>query len=205
MARLVATREGVFAAADRLTKEGKDPSTIMVRSICGGSNSTVQELLKEWQAERSRQTEQLTAMPEAIAQQGERFLLEIWNVASRIANADTKAIKEQAEKQVHLANRQLAEALQEIDRLQTQVDMQAEQIDSQSKTIRDHELTIARLESAEQRTAAMETELVHLREKLVTLEQEKAGLKAKAELGIDLKAIIAELELQRSKGDGEDI
>jgi len=59
MAKQVATKEVVFAAADAFATRGIDPTTVLVQERTGGSYTTVKRLLDEWNVGADRKLSHL--------------------------------------------------------------------------------------------------------------------------------------------------
>jgi hypothetical protein len=181
MAKAVATRETVFAAADKLLEENEDPSILAVRKVCGGSNSTIQVFLKEWHEVRSKQALKVAAFPVELVARGQSLLSDFWESASRIANAEIESIRERSTKEVSLAEQRLNEALQEIDCLQASIEEKNILIEGRTNDCREFELKIAGLESTVKNMTELESRLLQMQAELSAAQQEAAYSKGKAE------------------------
>ena len=203
MAKPIATREAVFAAADQLLAEGKDPSTLAVQRLVGGSNTTVQKHWKEWEATRSKQAQVIATLPNELASQGRALLLELWESANRIANADIQGIKERADQAISLAEQRLNEALQEIDRLQSDNEEKDLLIESHVDAHRELELKAARQESAALRAIELEERLSQVQAELNATQQQLAYWKGQAEFATSLVATFQKGEVDSELSGGK--
>ena len=82
--KAIATKDAVYQAAENLVLQGHKPGMItygMIReAIGGGSNSTINPLLKEWLEERrNRDVKEYPPSPEFL-QIGNEFLLRTWDL-----------------------------------------------------------------------------------------------------------------------------
>ena len=101
MARQIVTQQAVTEVADALVAEGLDPSIMAVQSrIGGGSYSTVKRYLDVWKQERAAMDAGATDTPPAIQAKGQEFAQAVWALASREAQREAQAIKDEAKAQV---------------------------------------------------------------------------------------------------------
>src|SRR6218665_924747 len=83
------TKEDIYAAADALVAEGKNPTLANVRkALGGGSFTTISEGVAAWKDERTAQPAPLQEPPPAaVADKFSGLLAEVWAVALGIANS----------------------------------------------------------------------------------------------------------------------
>ena len=167
MARQIVTQQAVTEAAEALIVEGAEPSIVAVQArIGGGSYSTVKKFLDVWKQERA---EAATAAPETPAEvqaKGQEFARIVWALASREAQAEAQQAKDEAQAEVAAVRVELAEANNEIARLEGVEVAQAETIDQQAAKLREVELALAEAQTQARRVAELEKSLADLRAEL---------------------------------------
>lgn len=167
MARQIVTRQAVTEAAEALIVEGAEPSIVAVQArIGGGSYSTVKKFLDVWKQQRA---EAATAAPETPAEvqaKGQEFARIVWALASREAQAEAQQAKNEAHAEVAAVRVELAEANNEIARLEGVEAAQAETIDQQAAKLREVELALAEAQTQARRVAELEKSLADLRASL---------------------------------------
>lgn len=167
MARQIVTQQAVTEAAEVLTVEGAEPSIVAVQArIGGGSYSTVKKFLDVWKQERA---EAATAAPETPAEvqaKGQEFARIVWALASREAQAEAQQAKDEALAEVAAVRVELAEANNEIARLEGVEAAQAETIDQQAAKLREVELALAEAQTQARRVPELEKSLADLRAEL---------------------------------------
>lgn len=167
MARQIVTQQAVTEAAEALIVEGAEPSIVAVQArIGGGSYSTVKKFLDVWKQERA---EAATAAPETPAEvqaKGQEFARIVWALASREAQAEAQQAKDEAQAAVAAVRVELAEATNEIARLEGVEAAQAATIDQQSAKLREVELALAEAQTQARRVAELEKSLADLRAEL---------------------------------------
>ena len=167
MARQIVTQQAVTEAAEALIVEGAEPSIVAVQArIGGGSYSTVKKFLDVWKQERA---EAATAAPETPAEvqaKGQEFARIVWALASREAQAEAQQAKDEAQAEVAAVRVELAEANNEIARLEGVEAAQAETIDQQAAKLREVELALAEAQTQARRVAELEKSLADLRAEL---------------------------------------
>lgn len=142
MAKIIATKEAVFAAADSLAADGADVTMTSVRARTGGSFSTIQTHIESWRTEQADARLRARATPAEIAVKGAQFTNALWSLAMQQAELETQAIRDQVIAEKELLLQQLHEAMTEIAQLET---IEAElfgTIDSQQKQLRDTEQSL---------------------------------------------------------------
>ena len=167
MARQIVTQQAVTEAAEALIVEGAEPSIVAVQArIGGGSYSTVKKFLDVWKQQRA---EAATAAPETPAEvqaKGQEFARIVWALASREAQAEAQQAKDEAQAEVAAVRVELAEANNEIARLEGVEASQAETIDQQAAKLREVELALAEAQTQARRVAELEKSLADLRGEL---------------------------------------
>ncbi|MFU4145070.1 DNA-binding protein [Pseudomonas aeruginosa] len=167
MARQIVTQQAVTEAAEALIVEGAEPSIVAVQArIGGGSYSTVKKFLDVWKQERA---EAATAAPETPAEvqaKGQEFARIVWALASREAQAEAQQAKDEAQAAVAAVRVELAEATNEIARLEGVEASQAATIDQQAAKLREVELALAEAQTQARRVAELEKSLADLRAEL---------------------------------------
>ena len=167
MARQIVTQQAVTDAAEALIVEGAEPSIVAVQArIGGGSYSTVKKCLDVWKQQRA---EAATAAPETPAEvqaKGQEFARIVWALASREAQAEAQQAKDEAQAAVAAVRVELAEATNEIARLEGVEATQAATIDQQAAKLREVELALAEAQTQARRVAELEKSLADLRAEL---------------------------------------
>lgn len=167
MARQIVTQNAVTEAAEALIVEGAEPSIVAVQArIGGGSYSTVKKFLDVWKQQRA---EAATAAPETPAEvqaKGQEFARIVWALASREAQAEAQQAKDEAHAEVAAVRVELAEANNEIARLEGVEAAQAETIDQQAAKLREVELALAEAQTQARRVGELEKSLADLRAEL---------------------------------------
>ena len=167
MARQIVTQQAVTEAAEALIVEGAEPSIVAVQArIGGGSYSTVKKFLDVWKQQR---VEAATAAPETPAEvqaKGQEFARIVWALASREAQAEAQQAKDEAQAAVAAVRVELAEATNEIARLEGVEAAQAATIDQQAAKLREVELALAEAQTQARRVAELEKSLADLRAEL---------------------------------------
>ena len=167
MARQIVTQQAVTDAAEALIVEGAEPSIVAVQArIGGGSYSTVKKCLDVWKQQRA---EAATAAPETPAEvqaKGQEIARIVWALASREAQAEAQQAKDEAQAEVAAVRVELAEANNEIARLEGVEASQAETIDQQAAKLREVELALAEAQTQARRVPELEKSLADLRAEL---------------------------------------
>lgn len=93
------TKEDIYAAADALVAEGKNPTLANVRkALGGGSFTTISEGVAAWKDERTAQPAPLQEPPPAaVAEKFGGLLAEVWAVALGMANSRLASEREALE------------------------------------------------------------------------------------------------------------
>lgn len=183
MAKPVATQEAVFAAADALVAEGKEPSTTLVQERTGGSYTTVKRHIETWEAKRKGEIVAVD-LPDDIAARGRDFVQALYAHAlhgAKAAVAEPLALAEAAREK---AEGLLAGAEAEVARLEGVEQEQAGRVEVITQRVRELEISAAAAQATIQEKAAavarLEAQLAEAQNGLAARDQELAGLRASA-------------------------
>ena len=164
MARQIVTQQAVTEAAEALIVEGAEPSIVAVQArIGGGSYSTVKKFLDVWKQQRAEAATAAPDTPAEVQAKGQEFARIVWALASREAQAEAQQAKDEAQAEVAAVRVELAEANNEIARLEGVEAAQAETIDQQAAKLREVELALAEAQTQARRVAELEKSLADLR------------------------------------------
>ena len=90
------TKEQVFETADQLESEGSAVNQRSIIAKIGGSHSTVGKFLNEWKEQKEfSQSLKSVEIPLALSEKLNLFGAEIWRDASKIAEVENVALREQ--------------------------------------------------------------------------------------------------------------
>ncbi|MBK9945507.1 MAG: DNA-binding protein [Kouleothrix sp.] len=204
MPRPAATREQVFAAADALTEAGIRPTTILIREkVGGGSFSTVQKLLAEWDLAHAAQA-QLPPLPDALQRYGLELMQKVWAAALAQDDARVEQVRAEAQRQVEEARAQQHGAEQIVEHLEGDLDEQRDRADALRAQVKELNATIDALRgrqgAAEVRALAAEAHARELEQRVATQATELDSVRAKqleqAEQLGELAALRRQVELQ---------
>ena len=199
MAKQVATEEAVFAAADALVAEGKEPSLKVVQERTGGSYTTVKRHLEAWEAKRKGEIAAVD-LPADIESRGRDFVQTLYAHALRDAKAAVAEPLALAEAARDKADSERADAEAEVARLEGVEQEQTGRIDTLTQRVRELEMSTAAQQATIQEKAAaaarLEAQLAEAQSALAARDQELAGLRASAKT---VEGVQGQLEaLQRS-------
>lgn len=199
MAKQVATEEAVFAAADALVAEGKEPSLKVVQERTGGSYTTVKRHLEAWEAKRKGEIAAVD-LPADIEVRGRDFVQALYAHALRDAKAAVAEPLALAEAARDKAESERADAEAEVARLEGVEQEQAGRIEALTQRVRELEMSTAAQQATIQEKAAaaarLEAQLAEAQSALAARDQELAGLRASAKT---VEGLQGQLEaLQRS-------
>lgn len=167
MARQIVTQQAVTEAAEALIVEGAEPSIVAVQArIGGGSYSTVKKCLDVWKQQRAEAATAAPDTPAEVQAKGQEFARIVWALASREAQAEAQQAKDEAQAAVAAVRVELAEATNEIARLEGVEASQAATIDQQAAKLREVELALAEAQTQARRVAELEKSLADLRAEL---------------------------------------
>ena len=209
MACQIVTQQAVTEAAEALIVEGAEPSIVAVQArIGGGSYSTVKKFLDVWKQQRA---EAATAAPETPAEvqaKGQEFARIVWALASREAQAEAQQAKDEAQAAVAAVRVELAEATNEIARLEgveaAQAEAQQAKDEAQAEVaavrveLAEANNEIARLEGVEAAQAeTIDQQAAKLREVELALAEAQTQARRVTELEKSLADLRAELDASR--------
>lgn len=199
MAKQVATEEAVFAAADALVAEGKEPSLKVVQERTGGSYTTVKRHLEAWEAKRKGEIAAVD-LPADIEVRGRDFVQALYAHALRDAKAAVAEPLALAEAARDKAESERADAEAEVARLEGVEQEQAGRLEALTQRVRELEMSTAAQQATIQEKAAavarLEAQLAEAQSALAARDQELAGLRASAKT---VEGLQGQLEaLQRS-------
>ena len=199
MAKQVATEEAVFAAADALVAEGKEPSLKVVQERTGGSYTTVKRHLEAWEAKRKGEIAAVD-LPADIEARGRDFVQALYAHALHGAKAAVAEPLALAEASRDKAEGLLAGAEAEVARLEGVEQEQAVRLEALTQRVRELEMSTAAQQATIQEKAAaaarLEAQLAEAQSALAARDQELAGLRASAKT---VEGLQGQLEaLQRS-------
>lgn len=167
MARQIVTQQAVAEAAEALIVEGAEPSIVAVQArIGGGSYSTVKKCLDVWKQQRAEAATAAPDTPAEVQAKGQEFARAVWALASREAQAEAQQAKDEAHAEVAAVRVELADAHNEIARLEGVEASQAATIDQQAAKLREVELALAEAQTQARRVAELEKSLADLRAEL---------------------------------------
>lgn len=199
MAKQVATEEAVFAVADALVAEGKEPSLKVVQERTGGSYTTVKRHLEAWEAKRKGEIAAVD-LPADIEVRGREFVQALYAHALRDAKAAVAEPLALAEAARDKAESERADAEAEVARLEGVEQEQAGRLEALTQRVRELEMSTAAQQATIQEKAAaaarLESQLAEAQSALAARDQELAGLRASAKT---VEGLQGQLEaLQRS-------
>lgn len=124
------TKERIFAAADQLDAEGKNPTLAAVRQVLGaGSFTTISEGLNEWKAQRAAKAKPATEpAPELLTAHLADFGANIWALALEAAGARFAADREALEATKAQLEAERAEAVELADEVTAELEAMKAQL-----------------------------------------------------------------------------
>ena len=165
MARQIVTPQAVTDIADALVAEGLDPSILAVQSrIGGGSYSTVKRYLDAWKQARAQVDAGVIATPTAVQAKGLEFAQVVWATATREAQREVQAIKDETRAEVTAVRADLAGANTEIARLEAVEASQLATLEAQQTRLREMDLLLADAQAQARRVPELEQMLLQQRQ-----------------------------------------
>ncbi|MGL5879645.1 MAG: DNA-binding protein, partial [Xenococcaceae cyanobacterium] len=193
MAKSIISPENVFETASLLVSEGVEPSIINVQTrIGGGSYTTIKKYLDEWKRMRSEKT--AVEVPPEITSKGNLLIEQLWLAASGLADRTVQTIKEQAQVEKSQTQQELADAINELHRLERQETDLRKNLTAKDNRIHDLELTIASLEVEAKLAKNLQTELDTIRSELARSQQQIRDLTEQGKQASSLESLLAELK-----------
>lgn len=197
MAKQVATREVVFAAADAIAAQGAEPTTVLVQARTGGSYTTVKRLLDDWTDKRNAAINAVEVPPE-IEGRASSFMRELYAHALRTAQATVAGPLERAVHARTLSEARLTGAEAEVARLEAVEHELLSRADLVNAQVRELELSVATLKATmvEKSAAAakLESLLLQSQKSLAERESEVAELRASAKAVEGLQALLEDVQ-----------
>jgi len=193
--RATVDREELFDAANRLVLEGKEVSATELREMLGGGSfNTIYKFLNEW---RAGQPSEPPPSPDQIPALVQTAFLNTWRVATQEADRLLDEAKEKAAEEVREAQKQFADALKSIEKLEADSEADAREIESLKGRTGELE---AELKDAQGKVAGLAATVEQVKQQLEKVEKEKASdrkerddaMKQAAELRGQLEAIKAQ-------------
>lgn len=173
MAKEIATKEFVFAAADQLLNDGVAVTIKSVQSrVGGGSFTTVKRYLDEWITLRGEAEVQAADLPDHLSTIVNRVALDIWCIAKSEAQVDVARLQKEMHETKAAQESELQEVLEELRRLEKQEFLRIEEMRMLSETLRESELRNAALSERLRAAEAVQDELLACRDEL-RVSQEK--------------------------------
>jgi DNA repair exonuclease SbcCD ATPase subunit len=193
MAKSIISPEIVFETASLLVSEGVEPSIINVQTrIGGGSYTTIKKYLDEWKRMRSEKT--AVEVPPEITSKGNLLIEQLWSAASGLADRAVQTIKEQTQVEKSQTEQELADAINELHRLERlETDLQ-KNLTAKDNRIHDLELKIASLEVEAKQAKKLQTELDTVRSELARSQQQVRDLVERGKQASSLESVLAELK-----------
>ncbi|MDQ3003328.1 MAG: DNA-binding protein [Fibrobacterota bacterium] len=173
MPRPIITEDLVKSTADAMLAEGVDPSIMAVQArIGGGSYTTVKRYLDIWRSNRATGDGAAMDLPPEVEAKGKEFVLATWTVAKQLAHKEAQVAKEVAAAEVATIRNEIAQALQEIARLEASEAQRIELIGQQVTQLRELELALADAHAQVRRTDDLEKTLNATRQELSAAQKE---------------------------------
>lgn len=192
MAKALVSAELVFETASQLVQEGIDPSIVNVQTrIGGGSYTTVKKYLDEWK--KMRVEKPIVEVPPEIAFRGNLLVTEIWSIAYQLADRSVQTIKEQTQAEVDRTQQELAEAINELHRLERTEEQLRKKLASKDSQVHNLELKVTALEVEAKKAQQLQSELETSRTELARQQQQLADLQQQTQQTASLETLITEL------------
>ncbi len=167
MARQIVTQQAVTESAETLVAEGVEPSIVTVQArIGGGSYSTVKKFLDIWKEAKAQADASAPQTPAQVQAKGQEFARALWVLASRQAQSEVQQAKDAAQAEIAIVRKELADATNEIARLESVEAAHVATIDQQGARLREVELALAEAQTQARRVAELEKSLADLRAEL---------------------------------------
>ncbi len=115
------TQEAVNATCEQLQADNKNVTVNAVIAICGGSFSTVGNMVKRWREEQIAQAQPLLQMPESVTDAMHKAASDVWVAASSLAEETVKRIQNEAGEAITKAKVELSEYAGEVARLEREL------------------------------------------------------------------------------------
>lgn len=116
------TQEIVNNVCSELLESGKNITVNAVIGVCGGSFSTVGQMVKNWKEQLATQSKPIIEMPEMVSQAMQRATADIWTAASTLASENVERIQKEATEAITKAKNELSEYAGEVSRLEIKLE-----------------------------------------------------------------------------------
>ena len=167
MPRQIISEDLVKTTADAILSEGGDPSMVNVQArIGGGSYTTVKKFLDLWRSNRSIGDMASIDLPPEVEAKGKEFVLATWTLAKQISNKEAQAAKDVAASDVAAVRLEIAQALQEIARLEESEAQRIEAHARQEKLLREIEIALADSQAQARRSIELGNQVKELQKEL---------------------------------------
>ena len=124
----VVTQQAVDAAADAIVAAGGKPTFRLIQQRVGGSFTTLKPMLADWEARRGKGEEVAVEVPDALLARGADLVRSIYAELAQQARVESEAVRKDAEARVKALKAELAEATEEIARLEAQDAARADEL-----------------------------------------------------------------------------
>lgn len=190
----VVTQQAVDAAADAIVAVGGKPTFRSIQQRVGGSFTTLKPMLANWESSRRENEEVTVEVPDALLARGTDLVRSIYAEVAQQARVESEAVRKDAETRVSAMKTDLAEATEEIARLEAQDAARADELVTLREVNRGLELKIGRLEERVEHMTRMEAELRDTRAALAKAEQQVTDLQGQLIKAGDVQRQLASLE-----------
>ncbi len=190
----VVTQQAVDAAADAIVAAGGKPTFRLIQQRVGGSFTTLKPMLADWEARRGKGEEVAVEVPDALLARGADLVRSIYAELAQQARVESEAVRKDAEAHVNALKAELAEATEEIARLEAQDGARADELAALREANRALELKVGRLEERAEHATRMEGELREARAVLAKAEQQVIDLQDQLAKAGDVQRQLASLE-----------
>ena len=167
------TQSAVNAACEQLQTDNKNVTVNAVIGICGGSFSTVGDMVKLWREEQAAHSAPLLQMPESVTTAAMKAASDIWAAASALAGETVERIQTEAGEAITKAKAELSEYSGEVSRLENELEQANIKAAELQKCLDDERQNGVKITSE---AAAMETRLSERDSQLLNLKADYAKL-----------------------------
>jgi len=150
------TQEIVNAACMELLQAGKNITVNAVINACGGSFSTVGQMVKNWKEEQVTQSTPVIEMPEAVTKAMQKATADIWSAAAALASETIERIQKEAGEAITKAKNELSEYAGEVSRLEGELESQEKELTTSTEKLI---ASTAKISELATKNAALETRL----------------------------------------------
>lgn len=181
MAKEIATKETVFAAADQLLSDGVAVTIKSVQSrVGGGSFTTVKRYLDEWMKTIKDREVQAADLPEQLNGIMNRAAVEIWCIARAESRIEVTRLQQEMQQAKAAQETQLKEALDEVHRLEKHELLRIDEMRALAETVKAAELCNAALSERLRAAEAVQEDLRVCRDQLQASQEKLIEVVARA-------------------------